>query len=316
MNHDDAWLALITSLPTRNATARMRIWRALKALGCAVLRDGVYLLPAQPATQSALRAQAAETIAAGGTAQIINVRATDSQQASAFRALFDRTADYTALKNSLSAFIATFTTLDAMAAKRSLGRLRRDFETIAVIDYFPGAAREQIAAELAQVEASYQAHINPDEPQAATGSIRHLSTTDYQHRTWATRRHLWVDRMASAWLIRRFIDHQPAFMWLTRPQDCPDEALGFDFDGAAFTHIGNRVTFEVLLVSFSLEHDPALSRMGALVHYLDTGGIPVPEAAGLETLLKAMQSRCPDDDTLHAETVRLFDDLYAAFTPS
>lgn len=316
MNHDDAWLALITSLPTRNATARMRIWRALKALGCAVLRDGVYLLPEQPATHSALHAQAAETIAAGGTAQIISVRATDSQQAIAFRALFDRTADYAALKNSLSAFIATFTTLDAMAAKRLLGRLRRDFDTIAVIDYFPGAAREQIADELAQVEASYQAHINPDEPQAVSGSIRHLSSTDYQLRTWATRQHLWVDRMASAWLIRRFIDHQPTFMWLKRPQDCPDDVLGFDFDGAAFTHIGNRVTFEVLLASFSLEHDSALSRMGTLVHYLDTGGIPVPEAAGLEPLLKAMQSRCPDDDTLHAETVRLFDDLYAAFTPS
>ncbi|MES2364500.1 MAG: chromate resistance protein ChrB domain-containing protein [Pseudomonadota bacterium] len=315
MNHDDAWLALITSLPTRNATARMRIWRALKALGCAVLRDGVYLLPDQPATQSALRAQAAETIAAGGTAQIIRVSATDPQQAIAFRALFDRTADYTALKSSLSAFIATFTTLDAMAAKRLLGRLRRDFDTIAAIDYFPGAALKQIAAELAQVEASYQAHINPDEPQAATGGIQHLSSTDYQHRTWATRRHLWVDRMASAWLIQRFIDRQPLFIWLKQPQDCPDDALGFDFDGATFTHIGNRVTFEVLLASFSLELDPALSRIGDLVHYLDVGGIPVPEAAGLETLLKAIQTRCPDDDTLLTEISRLFDDLYAAFTP-
>lgn len=316
MNHDDTWLALIISLPTRNATARMRIWRALKALGCAVLRDGVYLLPNPLSARPALQAQAAETLAAGGTAQVVEVRASDPQQAAAFRALFDRTAEYTELKNALDAFIHTLATLDAMTAKRSLGRLRRDFEVIAAIDYFPTAAREQIAAELAQAEAAYQALINPDEPHAATGSIRRLPSTEYQNRTWATRRRLWVDRMASAWLIQRFIDRQPIFMWLKRPQDCPDDALGFDFDGATFSHIGNRVTFEVLLASFGLEQDTALSRIGALVHYLDVGGIPVPEAAGLETLLKAMQARCPDDDTLHTETSRLFDDLYAAFTPS
>lgn len=316
MNHDDTWLALITSLPTPNATARMRIWRALKALGCAVLRDGVYLLPNHLSARPALQAQAAETLAAGGTAQVVEVRATDPQQAAAFRALFDRTAEYTELKNALDAFIRTLITLDAMAAKRTLGRLRRDFEAIVAIDYFPAAAREQIAAELAQAEAAYQARINPDEPHATTGNIRRLPSAEYQNRTWATRRHLWVDRMASAWLIQRFIDRQPVFMWLKRPQDCPDDALGFDFDGAAFTHIGNRVTFEVLLASFGLQHDPALIRIGALVHYLDVGGIPVAEAAGLETLLKAMQARCPDDDTLHTETSRLFDDLYAAFTPS
>lgn len=315
MNQNDTWLALITSLPTRNATARMRIWRALKALGCAVLRDGVYLLPDHLPARPALQAQAAETLAAGGTAQVVGISATDPQQAAAFRALFDRTAEYTQLKNAVDAFIHTLATLDAVAAKRTLSRLRRDFEAIVAIDYFPAAAREQIAAELAQAEAAYQVHINPDEPHAATGNIQRLLSAEYQNRTWATRRHLWVDRMASAWLIQRFIDRQPLFVWLERPQDCPDGALGFDFDGAVFTHVGNRVTFEVLLAGFGLEHDPAFIRVGALVHYLDVGGIPVAEAAGLEIVLKAMQARCPDDDALLVEASRLFDDLYAAFTP-
>lgn len=315
MNHNDTWLALITSLPTRNATARMRIWRALKALGCAVLRDGVYLLPDHLSARPALQAQAAEALAAGGTAQVVGISAVDPQQAAAFCALFDRSTEYTQLKNALDAFIHTLATLDAVAAKRTLGRLRRDFEAIVAIDYFPAAAREQIAAELAQAEAAYQTHINPDEPHAGTGSIQRLPSAEYQNRTWATRRRLWMDRMASAWLIRRFIDRQPAFVWLERPQDCPDGALGFDFDGATFTHVGNRVTFEVLLASFGLEHDLALIRIGALVHYLDVGGIPVAEAVGLEIVLKAMQTRCPDDDTLLAEASRLFDDLYAAFTP-
>jgi hypothetical protein len=94
-----------------------------------------------------------------------------------------------------------------------------------------------------------------------------------------------VNRVASAWLIRRFIDPEARFKWLARPSDCPKSALGFDFDGAAFTHVGDRVTFETLMVSFSLEEDPALLRPAAMVHQLDVGGEPGPEAAGFEAVL-------------------------------
>jgi hypothetical protein len=125
-----------------------------------------------------------------------------------------------------------------------------------------------------------------------------------------------VDRLASAWLIRRFIDPQARFLWLGNSADCPDGALGFDFDGAAFTHVhthvGERVTFETLLASFGLEADAALARIGAIVHSLDVGG-SAPEAAGLEALLKGLKARITDDDSLLAEGGRLLDDLYAAF---
>jgi hypothetical protein len=94
-----------------------------------------------------------------------------------------------------------------------------------------------------------------------------------------------VDRVASAWLIRRFIDPDARFLCLKEPQDCPPEAVGFDFDGAEFTHLGARITFEVLMASFDLDEDRALRRIGALVHYLDVGGIPVPEATGFAAIL-------------------------------
>jgi hypothetical protein len=122
-----------------------------------------------------------------------------------------------------------------------------------------------------------------------------------------------VDRLASAWLIQHFIDPKARFLWLVKPSDCPKDAIGFDFDGATFTHIGARVTFEVLLASFGLEGDPALSRLAALVHYLDVGGIPVPEAAGLDAILWGVRLRCDTDDTLLAEATKIFDCLYAAF---
>src|SRR5574337_918282 len=113
----------------------------------------------------------------------------------------------------------------------------------------------------------------------ANGTVPRLDPAAHRHRLWATRARPWVDRLASAWLIRRFIDPEARFLWLTRPEDCPPEALGFDFDGAAFTHVGARVSFETLLASFGLEAG-ALQRLGLLVHFLDVGGIQPPEAAG------------------------------------
>jgi hypothetical protein len=130
---------------------------------------------------------------------------------------------------------------------------------------------------------------------------------------WATRKRLWVDRVASAWLIRRFIDPAARFQWLNKPSDCPRKAIGFDFDGATFTHVGERVTFETLLASFGLEGDLALMRMGAMVHSLDMGGALVPEAMGFEAMLTGARERLADDDSLLAEISVALDSFYAHY---
>jgi hypothetical protein len=126
-----------------------------------------------------------------------------------------------------------------------------------------------------------------------------------------------VDRLASAWLIRRFIDPGAVFLWLASPADCPADAVGFDFDGAEFSHVetphGTLATFENLLAAFGLEPDPALVRIGAIVHYLDVGGLPAAEASGLECLLRGMLARTADDDALFADASRVFDDFHLAF---
>ncbi len=156
--------------------------------------------------------------------------------------------------------------------------------------------------------------LSPDEPHDTDGAIPRLDASQYQGRTWATRRRLWVDRVASAWLIRRFIDRGARFEWLARPSDCPKSALGFDFDGATFTHVGDRVTFETLLASFGLDGDAALVRLGALVRALDTGGDPVPEAKGFEAVMAGARERLTDDDALLAEMSAVLDSLYSHFT--
>ena len=124
---------------------------------------------------------------------------------------------------------------------------------------------------------------------------------------------MWIDRVASAWLIRRFIDPEAAFVWLKRPQDCPKAALGFDFDGAEFTHVGARVTFEVLASAFALDKNPALVRMGVLIHYLDVGGVAMPEAAGLAAIAAGARARSVDDDQFLKDMGGVFDALHACY---
>lgn len=309
-----SWLIFIVSLPTHNSAGRMRVWRALKALGCGVLRDGVYLLPHRSEFRQTLQLQAEDVIAGGGSAHILTLDSENQDQQTVFESLFDRAADYTKLVESIRQTpYLNLKPEDRVKLQKQVHRLRKEFEAIALQDFFPGAAQEQAAVALEDLE---QAALAPDEPHAVQQRIKRLQPKDYRNRIWATRQRPWVDRLASAWLIRRFIDSEARFIWLAAPDDCPAEALGFDFDGAEFTHVGAKVTFEVLQASFGLTKDTALNRVGALVHYLDIGGIPVLESAGLETLIDGMRQRWTDDDELLAEAEKIFDAFYQAFLGS
>jgi hypothetical protein len=307
------WLLLVMSLPTRHATGRVRVWRALKQAGCGSLRDGVFLLPARAEAQTFFSSQVAEIVAAGGQAQVLSLSATDATQEDAFRGLFDRSAEYGELQAAIDGLRGKVKRGAAATLAREAAKLRKAFTAISAVDYFPGPAREQVGAALEEIQQQISAKLNPDEPRAVSGKLKRLDRADYQGRAWATRKHLWVDRMASAWLIARFIDTQATFKWLAKPGDCPKKALGFDFDGATFTHVGSRVTFEVLLASFGLDEDAALNRIGGIVHFLDAGGVPMAEAAGLEAVLKGLREQAANDDALLTAAMLVFDGLYAAF---
>lgn len=306
------WLSLITSLPTENATARMRAWRALKASGAAVLRDGVYLMPEREACRNTLDAVATDILGAGGTVFVLRVEEPDG---AAFVSLFDRREDYAVLLADISkahAGLAAETAADTLKQAR---KLRKTFAGLAEIDFFPGEARRQAEAALQDLEQQAGWALSPDEPHAVAGTIPQLPLGLYLGRTWATRRRPWVDRLASAWLIRRFIDPQAHLLWLDDPAERtppPAGALGYDYDGAEFTHVGPLVTFEVLAIRFGLEADPALQRIARAVHLLDVGGIPMPEAPGLEAVLAGLRVVHTDDDSLVMAAAAVFDALHAA----
>jgi hypothetical protein len=307
--------ALVLSLPTRNSTVRMRVWRALKDTGCGVLRDGVYLLPAGSVGTPVLAEMESEIRAAGGFAMTVELKLKTAQLKDV-RKLFDRSADYGALVLKVRTAKTSLSRLGHRKARTSLNRLQRSFDKLSAIDFFPGQANLQAAEAISALNRSLQELYSDGEPRPSRKRLRHLDKNRYQKRVWATRKDLWVDRLASAWLIKRFIDREAKFAWIDHPRNRPRNAVGFDFDGAEFTHSNNRVTFEVLLTNFSLENDPALAAIGAAVHFLDIGGIPVPDAKGLETVLTGVKKKARNDDALLSEAARIFDLFYSAYGQS
>ena len=302
---------LVLSLPTRNSTLRMRVWRALKECGAAVLRDGVYLLPRDGADADALGRLEKEIRSHGGFAITFDATPHAEADQAALRTRFDRTAEYAALVERISATKASLATLGPRRGLTALRRLEQAFDKLSRIDFFAGQAKEQAVAALASLKARYAELHARNEPRSSMKGLRAIDRARYQKRVWATRKAPWVDRLASAWLIKRFIDREAKFLWLARPSDCPKKAVGFDYDGAEFTHVKNRVTFEVLAATFGLDQDPALAKIGAAVHFLDVGGIPVPDATGLETMLKGAKEKARGDDALLAEAMRTLDLLYS-----
>jgi hypothetical protein len=278
-----------------------------------MMRDGAYVLPNSDRSREAFEKQSAEMQEAGGSGQIVSFEASSPAQNESLLALFDRTAEYVEVIQSLDALKKKLAKLDELSARQELTSATREVAEIVARDFFPGESRKQMEGALADVEAAINACFAPDEPHAAKRTLNQRNAKDYRGRTWATREHLWVDRVACAWLIRRFIDRDAKFLWLKRVKDCPKRAVGFDFDAAEFTHVGSKVTFEVLVASFDLERDMGLVRLGALIHHLDVGGIPVPEGPGLATIMAGARALQEDDDALLKAMTPVFDALYAGY---
>jgi hypothetical protein len=316
------WSILIVTLPTQPNAVRLRIWRALKALGCAALRDGAYLLPIEQT--HALEAVAGEVREHGGTASVLTLSPKDEVQRLDILAQFDRTQAYSDWHASLRKVEAE---INAAAPARTETEARRRVRGVADalaainrIDYYPGEPALQAESNLALLRRGLDARYSKGEPHAAQGDIQKLDIRKFQNKRWATRARPWVDRMACAWLIARFIDPGAEFIWIDDLAKAPPAAsrtlLGFDYDGARFTHIGNLVSFEVLMASFRLAQDPRLQAVALVVHYLDVGGIPVPQAAGLEAVLGGLREIHTDDDALVKASSAVFDALYASPVPA
>ncbi len=308
------WSALFLTLPTQPNAVRLRVWRALKAMGCGALRDGVHVLPA---SQTVLfEPVVADVQSHGGHASVLDLSTTNEEQRTELLALFDRADAYAQWSRDAQSFGDDLSSLSEADARRHWRHLAETRLALGKIDYYPGEAAAQADETLEALRQSLESHFSPGEPAAQpTHSIERLDLRKFQRKRWVTRARPWVDRLASAWLIKRFIDNDARFVWLSDPDGAapaPRGSVGFDYNGARFTHVGLRVSFEVLMASFGLDDDAPLQRIARIVRYLDVGGIAVPEAAGLEAVLAGLRAVHKKDEHLRLAAATVFDALYAA----
>ncbi|MGF2878624.1 chromate resistance protein ChrB domain-containing protein [Acinetobacter johnsonii] len=298
---------LVSSLPSQSTAARMRIWRSLKSNGAATLRDGVYLLPA-------IQSEKFDTVIddhfnENGHAYIFHTEAPAHLD---LAQLFDRTGEYEELRTEISQIQSTLEESKKKEYLKQIRKLRKSVNSLVEIDFFPNIQQSKTLNELTRLEHAIARLGEDDEPNNFEQQIKVLFKQDFQNKIWATRKRPWVDRLASAWIIQKFVDPQAEFIWLEHPDDCPKDALGFDFDHAKFTHINNLVTYEVLMYSFKLQN-PALNKIAEIVHFLDVGGNEPAEALGIEKILQGLRSTITNDDQLLQLSNHIFDGLYADF---
>jgi hypothetical protein len=303
------WLVMVAQLPTEDPAARMRVLRTLESLGAAVIREGAYLLPDSPANRQSLESLTEYVGRTAGASHVLHVSASSPAQAKHFMQLFDRTQRYESLIKTVESLRVGFGQTDPGAISRVLHKQRREFEAIAALDFFPTAVRTRTAQALADADKAVRDLLFSSTQTRAVLKAQEV----LRGRAWATRKPLWADRLACAWLIRRFVDPEGTLTWLDKGDALPQDTIGFAFDGAHFMNTGARVAYEEMLARLDLVKNGALTRIGNIVHYLEVQGDPVPEALGVQTLLQGAVRRSTSESELLAEVEKTFDLLYDAY---
>jgi hypothetical protein len=286
--------------------------RRLTKLGALALKRSAYLLPADDGALEDFQWLRQEIRDEGGDAWIVEAQFVaglrDDEIRENFRAM--RSTDYQALAaeaRSLLDRAQEATTPEASTIEAELRRLLRRVETTRQIDFFHADGRDEVEALMSSIDRLVEAGAKKPTEIPARDALR--------SRTWVTRRGVKVDRMASAWLIRRFIDPAATFMFVAPDKPAlPPDALRFDMFEGEFTHDGNRCTFEVLLDVSGQPADRGLVALGQIVHDLDLRDdrYQRPETSGVSALVDGIISRFDDDHRRIAESAPLFDALYAS----
>ncbi|MBI5523495.1 MAG: chromate resistance protein [Desulfarculus sp.] len=322
-----SWLLFFHTLPAKPVAARMKVWRRLARAGALHLKGSVYLLPHGEEHHELLTWLTQEIETLGGQADFVSVPRTATLASPDLVALFNqaRGQAYRALQPEMEALQRALSApperLDQEALKRLAGqvrRLREQHRELSEVDFF-GAAQ---GAELAQVLTSLEERLAALKTKGASESAKPVRPTvtsrrrqEYQGRLWVTRPRPFVDRMASAWLIRRFIDPQARFGFTAQDQPLPPGAVGFDRQGGEFSHLGDWCSFEVLIKAFGLK-DKALRRLAGIVHEMDLrdGKFNAPQARGTEEILRGVLRTAQDDQEALEKGMNVLEMLYASLT--
>jgi hypothetical protein len=314
----ERWLLLIHQLPAKPAYLRVKIWRRLQALGAVAVKNAVYALPASEHSHEDFQWVLKEILDAGGEAMVCEARLIDGLSDADIRAQFNaaRDQDYADIATEarvLSARVAETPATEPRAElKAQFSRLKARHAQTVAIDFFDANGRQAVDGLIGGLEQALAEHVEPaigEQPSLPDG--RELTG-----RIWVTRVGVHVDRIACAWLVRRFIDRNASFKFVPPKGYTPEpNELRFDMLDAEFTHEGDRCSFEVLMTRAGLD-DPALTAIAEIVHDIDLKDAKFAreEAAGIKALINGICADTRDDDERLGRGAAIFDDLYAVFS--
>ena len=312
-----SWLLLIHQLPAKPAYLRVKIWRRLQDIGAVAVKNAVHALPMNEETQEDFEWLLREIHEGGGEAFVCEARLIDGLSDEEVRTLFDRArdADYSELAKEAQGLAKSLRRKGAgntaAELRVQIARLRKRLAEIAAIDFFGAIGREMAEALLKGLEAQ----LDKDEPVASKTKTEPNLAETLRNRVWVTREGVYADRIASAWLIRRFIDPQAHFKFVAGKGYRPQEGeLRFDMFEAEFTHEGDKCTFEVLLERAGLK-DSALRAIAEIIHDIDLKDEKFgrTEVAGIRTLLDGIRASTSDDARRIERGSEAFNDLYEFF---
>jgi len=311
-----SWLMLVYQLPARRSPARVKVWRRLQRIGAVLLKNSAWLMPESDEAREDFEWIKAEVTASGGEAMVLVAQAphktTEDEVVATFQAA--RAKDFDALRKDASKLLERWSSRrDLRSAGRALPqtlrRMRERARELEAIDFFRTPASDEIEQLVAQLER----HARRGQTMKATteGTGAALTVKDYRNKAWVTRHRPGVDRMASAWLIRRAIDAKARFVFRTKPRG-PE--IPFDMYTGDFGHNGERCTFETLAARFSLR-DPAVMAIGQIVHDLDMkeARFNRPEAPTVGRLVEGLRQMHKDDGVLLERGIAMFEALARSF---
>ena len=302
-NRDLAWLLLTVTLPTKRASQRVEIWRKLQRYGTVPLGNSGYLLPENPSTEERFQWLATTIRKYGGDASVVLVKSIDNISTPQLIGRFAeaRARDYQELIRDLEEFSSM------PQPKRSLSRLSRlraRYQEIVEVDFFGSPLQKRVGELLARAdEARIRLH---------TSQTTQVDPKDYRERLWVTRPRPGVDRSASAWLIRRFIDKKARFAFAAEDQ-VPSEGVPFDMYHGGFGHRGDDCTFERLQKDFKIR-DARVKVISEIIHDADLadGKFGRKEGYGVDEVLKGWAKQGISDHELLARGMQLIEGLYHA----
>src|SRR6266496_334738 len=318
------WILLIHQLPPKPTNLRVRIWRKLQKLGAVAIKNSVYVLPANEKTHEDFQWLKQEIESAGGEATVFQAAsvegATDEEIIAAFRKARDEEfASIAAALDGLAGAINQQTrgkhlSIGRLATHESeLDKLHSQLENVIANDFFSADGRAHALAAYERSQKAIRATHSP--AMKASHSSKKSATLDlakYQGRRWMTRRNLHIDRLASAWLIRQFIDKRPRFYFVAESETV-EGAIPFDMYGAEFTHHGEDCTFETMLKRFGLSGSQGLREIAEIVHDIDLKDEKFHrlEAVGLNAIINGLSATLRNDRKLLQQCSAIFDGLHS-----